>query len=52
MAIVEEVNLLLAALHKGFSIGAFYGRLLWGGYRVNCCHRFACADLVNFLGSS
>lgn len=34
MAIVEEVNLFLAVLHKGFSVRAFYDRLLWGGYRV------------------
>jgi hypothetical protein len=42
MAIVEEVNLLLAVLHKGFSVGAFYGRLLSGGYRVKgsiICHQ-------------
>jgi hypothetical protein len=30
----EEVNLILAVLHKGFSVGAFYGRLLSSGYRV------------------
>jgi hypothetical protein len=34
MTIAEEVNLILAVLHKGFSVGAFYGRLLSGGYRV------------------
>ena len=35
MNIAEEVNLILAVLHKGFSVGAFYGRLLSGGYRVD-----------------
>ena len=34
MAIVEEVNLFLAVSHKGFRVGAFYGRLLSGGYRI------------------
>jgi hypothetical protein len=34
MAIVEEVNLFLALLHKYFSVRAFYGRLQAGGYRI------------------
>jgi hypothetical protein len=42
MAIAEEVNLLLAVLHKGFRVGAFCGRLLGGGYRIKysiICHQ-------------
>jgi hypothetical protein len=34
MSMVEEVDLVLAALHKDFRVVAFYGRLLWGGYWV------------------
>jgi hypothetical protein len=49
MNIVEELNLFLALLHKGFSVIAFYGRLLSGGYRVEAI-RLRC--FVKFSGSS
>jgi hypothetical protein len=49
MNIAEEVNLILAVLDKGFRAGAFYGRLLSGGYRVEAIRL---CWLVNFSGSS
>jgi hypothetical protein len=50
MNIVEEVNPLLAVLHKGFSVGAFYGRLLSGGYRVEDSMSFAKVPLPQCAG--